>query len=69
MCPIAFIGTGFTSAPASAELRARPDFVVGAKTFAVSGVLFLFTRFREEAVFCEADEPVSHDEVDFSLSD
>ena len=69
MCPIAFIGTGFPSAPASAELRARPDFLVGAKIFEVSGVLFLFTRFGEGEVFSEAGNPISPIEVDFLLYD
>ena len=44
--PIALIGgTGFPSAPASADCRARPDFLVDVKSFAASVVFFLLIRF------------------------
>ena len=65
---IAFIGTGFPSAPASTDWRLRPYFLVGVKIFADSGVFFLLARFGDGAVFSDVDDSESDDELDISLS-
>ena len=66
--PVAFIGAGFPSAPASVEFLDRPDSLVGSSSLVASGVFFLFTRFGDVAVISEVDEPESSDEDDLSLS-
>ena len=65
---IAFVGTWFPSAPASADWRLRPYFLIGAKVLAVSVAFFLLASFGDGAVFSDVDDSESDDELDISLS-